>query len=388
MNKKGFLLTVFLLLALLFVVSGCDNGGEALDPDGTGEAPAGDTIYIGWVSPLTGACAENGEQLKNGADLAIKEVNEAGGIDGRQIELVFEDDKSDPKEAANIATKFTSDDRLVLVLGNYNSSCVLSGSPIYNEAGLPLIHVGTAPTFTQEHGDYDFRVSVTDAFQGKFVVEWMFDEGFTNPAILYENNDYGIGLRDTARTEITALGGEVAVEETYMLGETKDFTGILTKVKSSGADAIFLGGLYNEAALILKQMKQLKLDIPLFATDGVFEQAVIDLAGETAEGLRVSGLLLPTDPDPKIQEFVENYKAAYGKIPGTYAAYHYDNIKMAAKAIAEVGTEATALQAYFADMPEPFDGVTGQFKFDENHDAQRPSMKKLIVKDGSWQVAE
>lgn len=385
-KKKRLALLVLLVFAFSIAVTGC--GGQSGDQGDAGDAGEAEKMYIGWVGPLTGACAENGQQLKNGAELAIKEINAAGGIDGKMLELVAQDDKSDPKEAANIATRFTSDARLVAVLGNYNSSCALAGIPIYNEAKMPFIHVGTAPTFTTEHGEYDFRISVTDAFQGKFVVNWMFEEGFKNPAILYENNDYGRGLLETAKAEIKALGGTVAAEETYMLGETKDFTGILTKVKASGADSIFIGGLYNEAALIAKQMKQLKLDIPMFGTDGIFEQALIDLAGEAAEGIRVSGLLLPTDNDPKIQEFVKNYNADYGKNPGTYAAFDYDAMKLLAKAIAEVGTEPEALQAYLADMPEAFDGVTGQLRFDENHDAQRPSMKKLMVKDGTWALAE
>ena len=385
MNRRLLALLVLVVFAFSIAVTGC--GQKAADGD-KNAGGGSDKIYVGWVAPLTGACAENGQQMKNGAELAVKEINAAGGINGKQVELVAQDDKSDPKEAANIATKFTSDDRLVAVLGNYNSSCVLAGAPIYNEAKLPIIHVGTSPVFTQEHGDYDFRISVTDAFQGKFVTEWLFDKGFKKPAILYENNDYGRGLLDTVEKEVAALGGKVAIKETYMLGETKDFNGILTKVKASGADSVFIGGLYNETALIAKQMKQLKMDIPIFGTDGIFEQALIDLAGPAAEGIKVSGLLLPSDPDARIQEFVKNYSAAYGKNPGTYAAFHYDSMKLLAKAISEVGTDPDKLQSYFAKMPAKFEGVTGQIDFDANHDAVRSSMKKLVVKDSKWQVAE
>lgn len=376
-NFRRAIAIVAVLMIVMTLAAGCGSKGQ------TTKEP--DKIYIGWVAPLTGSVANDGQQMLNGAQLAIKEINDAGGINGKLIELVPQDDKSDPKEAANIATKFTADKRIIAVLGNYNSSCVLAGAPIYNKAQLPIVHVGTSPVITKEGGPYTYRISVTDAFQGKFVTGWLFEEGFKKPAILYENNDYGRGLLDVVSQEVATLGGTVAAKETYMLGETKDFTGIVTKVKASGADSVFIGGLYNEAALIAKQMKSLGVNLPIFGTDGLYERSLIELAGDAAEGIRVSGLLLATDPDPAIQTFVKNYEKAYGKLPGTYAAFHYDAAKLLAKAIAANGPTAEGIKKYL-DTQE-FTGVTGTLRFDGNHDATRQSMKKLIVKDGQFQVA-
>ena len=154
--------------------------------------------------------------MLDGANLAVKEINAVGGINGKMLKLAPQDDKSDPKEAANIATKFTSDDRIIGVIGNYNSSCALAGFPIYNEAKLPMITPGTSPVITEQHGPYGFRIAVTDAFQGKFITDWMFEDGFSKPAVIFENNDYGRGLMEVVVEEVETLGGEVPINETYI----------------------------------------------------------------------------------------------------------------------------------------------------------------------------
>jgi len=371
----------------LFLLSSCSKPSA---PQGVGEKSSASVsreegkIYIGWVAPLTGTVASCGQQMLNGAKLAAKEINSSGGINGKQIEIIAQDDKSDPKEAANIANKFTADNRLIAVLGNYNSSCGLAGAPIYDQAKLPMIHVGTSPVFTERNHKYLFRISTTDAFQGSFVTKWMYEEGVKNVAILYENDDYGRGLKDTVTQEMQRLGGKVAGSWSYMLGETKDYTALLTNVKNSGADALFIGGLYTEAALIGKQMKQVGLKLPVYGTDGLYEKALIDLGGEAVEGYRVCGLFYPDDPDPKVQAFVKSYKVEYGELPGTYAALDYDAMKLLAKAIQSAGENREKIQAYLAKMPEPFVGVTGTFTFDEHHDANRAKLQKLTVKNGQW----
>jgi len=391
MSKKWTAILAILLLAIaVLVLPGCGQQATEQESSDAGEsesAASGEKIILGWVAPLTGTAANQGQQMLDGANLAIKEINDAGGINGRMIELVPQDDKSDPKEAANIATKFTSDDKMVGVIGNYNSSCALAGIPIYNEAKLPMITVGTSPVITQQHGPYVFRLSVTDAFQGKFVTDWMFEDGFKKPAIIFENNDYGRGLMEVVEAEVKTLGGEVPIKETYMLGETKDFTAILTKVKATDADCLFIAGLYNEGALMAKQAKQLGINLPIYSNEALFEQIYIDLAGDAAEGTKVCGLLIPTDPDPIVQKFVTDYDANYSKVAGTFSAFGYDTAKVFAKAIQEVGPDREKIKSYLETMPE-FEGVSGKITFDKEHDAVRPSLKKLIVKDGKFELVQ
>lgn len=376
---------VSLILSLSLLLTGC--GTKTADTSNS--APSGgDKIYIGWVAPLTGSGANYGEQMLNGAKLAAKEVNDAGGINGKQIEIISQDDKSDPKEAANIAQMFTGDKRLVGVLGNYNSSCALAGAPIYDQGKLPVIHVGTSPVFSKQKHDYLFRISVTDAFQGSFVAKWMNDEGLKKPAIIWENDDYGRGLKETVSSEIAKNGGKVVGDWSYMLNQTKDYSALLTNVKESGADSIFIGGLYTEGALIGKQMKQLGLNLPVYGTDGLYEKSLIDLGGDAVEGWKTSGLFLPTDPNPTLQAFIKAYTAAYGKTPGSYAALHYDGMKILAGAIKAVGTDHEKVQAYLAKLPEPYNGITGSVTFDEHHDSTRSSLTKLVIKNGQWQLSQ
>ena len=394
-KKLKALAVLFLLLFTIVALIGCgqetpeqeSSGDSGPSGSGGGTPASGGKIILGWVSPLTGTAANQGQQLLDGANLAVKEINEAGGINGKMLELDPQDDKSDPKEAANIATKFTSDDRILGVVGNYNSSCALAGFPIYNEAGLPMITVGTSPVITEQHGPYCFRLAVTDAFQGKYVTEWLFEDGFSKPAILYENNDYGRGLMEVVEAEVKNLGGEVAIKETYMMGETKDFTAILTKVKASDADCLFIAGLYNEGALITKQARQLGIDLPVYSNEALFEQIYIDLAGEAAEGTKVCGLLVPSDPDPVVQKFFTAYDKEYGKLAGTFSAFGYDMVKIFARAIEEVGEDREKITEYLKNMPE-YEGASGRITFDEEHDAVRPTLKRIIVRNGNFELVQ
>lgn len=386
MKKKS--ITGFSILGVILSVSLLLTGCSAKTSDTSKVSTGGDKVYVGWVAPLTGTGANYGEQMLNGAKLAAKEINATGGINGKQIEIVSQDDKSDPKEAANIAQMFTGDKRLVGVLGNYNSSCALAGAPIYDQEKLPVIHVGTSPVFSKQKHDYMFRISVTDAFQGSFVTKWMKDEGLKNPAIIWENDDYGRGLKETVSSEVTKEGGKVVGDWSYMINQTKDYSAILTNVKQSGADSIFIGGLYTEGALIGKQMQQLGLKVPVYGTDGLYEKSLIDLGGDAVEGWKTSGLFLPTDQNQTLQTFIKSYTTAYGNTPGSYAALHYDAMKILALAIKAVGTDREKIQAYLAKLPEPYVGITGSVTFDEHHDSIRTSLTKLVVKGGQWQLSQ
>ncbi|CAA7600607.1 Leu/Ile/Val-binding protein family signature [Acididesulfobacillus acetoxydans] len=381
-TKRSAATVIAVITALGLILGGCGSGGNSP----ASSSSAGGKLDIGWVAPLTGSSANDGQQMLNGAKLAAKEINDAGGINGKKINIVAQDDKADPKEAANIANMFAGNKHLVAVLGNYNSSCGLAGAPVYDQAKLPMIHVGTSPVFSQQNHPYVFRISVTDAFQGSFVTQWMFDEGHKNVAIIYENDDYGRGLKDTVSSEIQKLGGKVAGTWSYMLGQTRDYTGILTDVKNSGADAIFIGGLYTEGALIGKQMQGLGIKLPVYGTDGLYEESLIKLGGSAVNGWKVSGLFLPTENDPKLQKFIKSYQEAYHSTPGTYAALDFDAMNLLAKVIKTVGTDREKIQAYLAKMPEPFGGVTGNIVFNEHHDAVRKTLKKLVVKDSKWQL--
>jgi len=376
MRRTAMFLVAVLVMVVL--VAGCGGGSGAVDED---------TLYVAVAGPLTGPCAQDGEAIKNGAQLAAEIINQNGGINGKQVELVFEDDRSDPKEAANIANKLVNDDKVLAVIGHYNSSCTLAAAPIYNKAGLVEISAGSTSPAVSDAGPYTFRVIVTDAFQGAFVGSWMVeDEGLKRVAILYENDDYGAGLRDVISQTVEELGGEVVAVESYYLGETKDFSPYITKIRNLNPDALFIGGLYNEAALIAKQAAQVGWKPNIFAVDGPYNPAYITLGGEATEGTRLVGFFHPGLDDPEVAKFVEDYRQKYNKELGAYEAYGYDAMLILAEAMEKGGANRESIKDYLTTLKD-FKGVTGITTFDENGDCIKEPIK-LVVKDGEFQLYE
>ena len=368
------------LAAAVFIagLSGCTSGNS-------GNSASKGPIKIGLAAPLTGASAQDGISIKNGAQIAIDRINADGGIDGRLVELEVMDDKTDPKEAAIVANKLAEDKEIVAVVGHFNSSATLAGAPIYNKAGVVEISPGSSSSAVTDAGDYTFRVITTDAFQGQYLAEWaIVESGFEKIAILYENSDYGKGLSDVVVEKAVELGGTIVVNESYLPGETTDFNAILTNVKTAEPDVIFIGGLYNEAALIAKQAKQQGLDVPFMGVDAIYSDALIELGGEAAEGILLMGFFHESTSNAVAQEFMAAYQEAHGAFPGTYAAYAYDATLVVLEAIKNVGTDRQAICDYIAAMKD-FQGATGINTFDENGDVLKDPIK-LVIRDGKFEI--
>ncbi|MGB9868165.1 MAG: ABC transporter substrate-binding protein [Bacillota bacterium] len=383
-RRKAFgLMALTVAIALSAgLLAGCSGGSTA--NKATSEAPK-ENLIIAVAGPLTGSCAQDGNDIKKGTMLAAEHINAKGGIGGRKIELVFEDDASDPKQAASIANKLSKDPKVLAVIGHYNSSCTLAGAPIYNKAGVVEISPGSSSPAVTTAGPYTFRVITTDAFQGEYLAKWMVkDEGLKKIAILYENDDYGVGLQEVVTKKVKEFGGEVVAVESYYLGETKDFSPYITKLRALKPDGLFIAGLYNEAALIAKQAAAVGWKVPMFGVDALYSAELITLGGSAVEGLRLSGFFHPSNPDPMVQKFVEDWKAKYGKLGGTYAAYGYDALLIVAEAIEKGGATREGIKNYLTNM-KGFKGLTGITSFDENGDCIKEPMK-LIVKDGQFQI--
>lgn len=370
---------VFLLLAILSIIlSGCASQGQSTDQE---------KLYIAVTGALTGPSAQDGQEIKRGAELAVDNINANGGINGKQVALVFEDDRSDPKEAANIANKLVNDSRILAVIGHYNSSCTLAGAPIYNKAGLVEISGGSTSPAVSQAGPYTFRVIVTDAEQGDYVTKWMVKElGFKNVVIMYENDDYGAGLKDVIDMKVTEYGGKVLGIESYYLGQTKDFTPYITKLRALNPDALFIAGLYNEAALIAKQAADVGWTPPIFGTDGFYTQALIDMGGKAVEGVRVSGYFFSGNPDPAVQDFVAQIKTKYNVVPGAYTANGYDAMMVLAEAIKKNGADRGKINDYLTTL-KGYKGLTGTISFDENGDAMKDPLKLQVV-DGQFTIVK
>ena len=368
-------------LVLSLVVSGCGTTSVSND---SSKAATGGKIKIGLSGPFTGPIAETGVTIKNAVELAVDQVNKAGGINGKQVDLVLEDDKADPKEAAAIANKFASDPTILGVIGNYTSSCTLAAAPVYNRVGLSHIAYGSTSPAVTTAGLFTYRDITTDSYDGEFVAQWTIDEGYKKIAILYENDDYGKGLADVYNKKVTALEAKAVMQEPYNLGETKDFSAILTKLKNAAPDALFIAGQYNEAAMIIKQGKRLGINLPVFGSNGLYSDALIQLGGQDAEGIRVIGAFHSSADYPEAKAFIDSYKTKWGQEPDIWAAFVYDAANIMLAAVKNGGEDRKKVNDWLTTMKD-FKGATGTTTFDQNGDCLKQPIK-LIIQNGKFQI--
>ncbi len=380
--KRKALTAVFMAALLAMGLTACSSGGGSTD-----SASESDTIRIGCAIPLTGASAQDGQSIQNGAQIAVDQVNEAGGIDGKQVELVVEDDKGDSSEAATVANLLAEDSTISAVVGHFNSSCTLAGAPIYNQAGVVEISPGSSAAAVTDAGDYTFRVITTDAVQGRYLAEWAVNDlGYQNIAVLYENTDYGLGLAQVLEEAMADLGANIVVQEAYEVGAT-DYSTVLTKVASSEAEAIIIGGLYNETALIAKQRSSFGLEnMQIMGVDAIYSDALIELGGDAANGILLTGYFSDASTSQVAQDFIAAYEEAYGEMPATYAAYGYDAALVILDAIQNVGADRAAIQEYLSTL-EGLEGATGINSFDENGDVIKDPMR-MTIENGEFVVIE
>ena len=396
-NTKWFL-HVAILLAFAVLVTSCGPAAtEAPEPTQPAESTSaeeaepteapeatGEAIVFGMVAPMTGDAADYGNQLESGVRMAIDEINAAGGIDGRPVDLKICDDKCDPYEASMCAQRMANDKDIFAVIGHVCSSCTLAGGPIYEEAGITAMTVSsTNPEITTKGWKHVFRTIAHDGLQGPLMAEFAIEElGATKLAIMYANHDYGKGLLDATTPVVPELGGEVVAIETYAPGVDKDFSAQLTKIAQAEPEALLLLTDYAEGGMISKQRMAAGLeDVPVIASAGNQHQQFIDLGGDGAEGVYVTAYFDPEKPDAQIQDFVAKYMELYDHMPSEQAGYGYEAPYIFKQAI-EMGATAETLHEVLHDVE--YDGLTGVTKFDENGDVSGKGQHKLIVQEGEF----
>jgi branched-chain amino acid transport system substrate-binding protein len=395
LGKKHSWLAMGLLVCLALVASSC---GPAATPTPTAAPPtaapaatptppppaAKEPIVFGMVAPMTGDAADYGVQLETGVRLAIEEINAAGGIAGRPVDLVVCDDKCDPYEASMCAQKMVADPRIFAIIGHVCSSCTLAGAPIYEKAGLTVMTVSsTNPVITKKGWKHVFRTIAHDGMQGPLMAQFAVQElGAKRLAIMYASHDYGKGLLDATLPEIPKLGAEAVAVETYVPGVDKDFSAQLTKIAQAKPEALLLLTDYAEGGMITKQRVAAGLgNVPVVASAGNQHEQFIQLGGEGAEGAYVMVYFDPEKPDPKTQEFVKKYMAKYGKMPSEQAGYGYEAPYIYKQAI-EMGATKETLYEYMHKVE--YDGLTGVTKFDETGDVVGKGQAILVVKNGKF----
>jgi len=370
MMKRPFLLVLSLFLAV------------------AGPAFAQDTIKVGEFGSLTGENASFGISQHNGVKMAVEEINAAGGVLGKKIELINDDNQTKQGESATIVRKFISQDHVVAVIGEVASSKSLEAAPICQEAKIPQVATAaTNPKVTQT-GDYIFRVCFTDDFQAVVIARFVLEKlQLKNVAFMTDvKQDYSVGLTNIAKDYLAKNGGTIVKEQSYSSGD-KDFRAQLTDIKSANPDVIIITGYYPEAALIAKQARQFGIKATFVGGDGWDGSSLIPVGGKAIEGAFFSNHFSVEDKSPLVQEFVQKYKAAYNVVPDAFAALGYDAAKLLADAIKRAGsTDPDKLRGAIQDT-EDFPGVSGKITIGKDRNAQKSAVI-ITIRDGAYKYAE
>jgi branched-chain amino acid transport system substrate-binding protein len=362
--------------AVLTGLTGCGGGN-------------GDAIVVGEYASLTGKEATFGTSSHEGTQLAVEELNAAGGVLGKKIKLITEDDQSKAGEPANVVNKLISKDGVIAVLGEVASSRSLEAAPICQQSSIPMVSPASTNPKVTETGDYIFRVCFIDPFQGTVMANFATKSLKAKKVAVFTDvkSDYSKGLAKFFKEGFTKAGGTIVAELDFNGGD-KDFKGQLTAIKSAAPDAVFLPGYYTDVALIAIQAKQLGLNVPLFGGDGWESQTLIDIGKDAVEGHYFSTHYASDADSPKVKAFVESYKKRYGgKMPDAMAALGYDSAMFLADAIKRAGTtDGPKLRDAMAATKE-FDAVTGKMAMNAQRDAVKAAVI-MQVKDGKFKFVE
>jgi len=338
-------------------------------------ASAADPFRVGEFASLTGASASFGQSSHKGTELAVEEINAAGGVLGRPIELITEDDQSQAGQPATIVRKLISQDSVVAVLGEVASSKSLEAAPICQQNKIPMISPASTNPKVTEVGDCIFRICFIDPFQGTVMSKFARENGWKKVAVLTDvKQDYSVGLAEFFMKDFLANGGQIVREQKYSTGD-KDFKPQLTSIKASQPDAVFVPGYYAEVSLIAKQAKLLGLKVPLLGGDGWVGDSLLKVAGKSLDGSFFSSHFSSDDASPKVRNFVDKFKAKYGEVPDDMAALGYDSAMILADAIRRAGTTDSGPLRQAIASTSSHDGVTGKITLD----AQRNASKSAVI---------
>ena len=382
-SSRRLAFPIFACITLLIVFASCNRQPP---PTQTRDLS---TINVGYFGDLSGPTFNFGQSGKNGVLIAAEEINQAGGINGRKIDIIVEDDQGSPELAATLANKLTRQDKVIALIAGGASGSSLAAGPIAQSAKVPMISPSSTNPAVTQIGEYVFRVCFIDAFQGEVMARFATHTlSAKKAAILLDyNSPYSRGLTDYFETSFTTLGGQVVSKQFYTQGDT-DFKGQLSSIKSSEPDVIYLPGYYGEVALIARQARQLGITQPLLGGDGWDAPELWPLARESINGSYISNHYSVEDPSPQVQKFVHDYKLHYGNlVPDAHAALAYDAMKFLADAIQRAGsTESGRLREALA-ATKNLSGVTGVISMDSQRNAVKPATI-LKLENGTYVYQE
>lgn len=345
-----------------------------------------DTIKIGGIAPLSGGVAVYGTECKNGIDLAVEEINAAGGINGQKIEFICEDDEGDSAKSVNAYKKLVTKDRVKVIIGSLTSGCTMAITNLAQAQKVVQIAPAATAVAITDAGNYVFRACYTDPFQGKIGGKFAYENlGTKKAAILYDiGNDYSVGLTDNFTAEYTSMGGSIVSKESYSTGD-KDFNAQLTKIKAANPEVIYLPDYYGTVALIAKQLRAQGINVPIVGADGW--DGLTDNAGDEVLNGYYSNHYSENSSSAAVQTFVKSFKAKYNKAPNSFAALGYDCVYMLRDAIKASGS--TDDSAKIRDALEATNGdyVTGHIVFDANRNPVKSAVMIKLVRADDGKLA-
>ena len=377
--KKKFALSL-VALASVAVLAACGEVKSGAS-NTTGNPIDEKVVKIGFNFEETGAVASYGSSEQKGAQLAVDEINAAGGIDGKQIEVVDKDNKSETAEAASVSTNLVTQSKVAAIVGPATSGATAAAVANATQAGVPLISPSATQDGLTKGQDFLFIGTFQDSFQGKIISNYVSNKLNAKKVVLYTDNssDYANSFRDS-------FTGESVADETFVSGDT-DFQAALTKIKDKDFDAIVLPGYYTEAGKIVNQARGMGIDKPIIGGDGFNGAEFVQQAtAERASNIYfISGFSTTVDVSDKAKAFLEAYRAKYNEDPSTFAALAYDSVYLVANA-AKGAKTSVDLKNNLAKT-QNFEGVTGQTSFDADHNTVKTAFM-MTMNNGKVEAAE
>ncbi len=378
MAKSAFSwLTVVALAAV-----GMASGGVA--PAQAQGQSAGAPVTFGFFAPLTGKFGANGERFKEAVELFVDQTNAAGGLGGRKLVVLYEDDRGDPLQSTAIAQKFVQNPDVVAAIGSFTSGASIAAGNVFAQAKMPQISPSSShPDFTKI-SSYQFRIPNTQDTMSKMYAKTVKDHvPAGRVAVIYYQDDWGIFVGKATKEALEASGSTVPIFEA-MLPDTRDFRPFISKLRQANVDSIFLASHYGPSAIFLQQLRQAGLKQPVVGPETLYNPELIKLAGDAANGIITTTYFFPGDP--KRAAFVEAYKKKFNREPDLWAAYAWDAVAIAAegaRSLIKAGKPVTreALRDAIDALP-PFDGVTGKTEF--VHGTPSKDLTLLQIRNGAY----
>jgi branched-chain amino acid transport system substrate-binding protein len=387
------MIAVILVALLATVVAGC--GGDESD---TGGSASEEPIKIGAILSLTGTYAGLGEPEKNLLEMEVKKINDAGGINGRPVELIIEDDATDEAQAVASASRLIEQENVVAILGATGTGQTMAVRGEVQRAGIPQVSMAGGTVITEPVDPLVFATPWSNTIVVPFTLDYLKSQGITKIGLITDSGGFGKDGQAVFKAEAPKAGVEIVADETFNPGDT-DMTAQLTKIKNSDAQAVVMWTAGKEAAIIAKNAQDLGIDLPVYGSHGIARREFIDGAGEAANGVKFAAgkILVPeaygegTEAYAVATDFIDAYTQAYGEEPNTFAGHAYDALYLVVEAAKRIDGEITpeALRDEI-EKTAGFVGIGGTFNLSpEDHNGMtQDDLTMYEIADGDWTLAQ